>query len=321
MVRWAIPVMLGACFAHGNMAVSLSAEKPFGFAWYDLEHFGPDTTFEGSKVRPMIRSELNFPLDPVRLNLGLESWREGRGPGTGLRTEVHAWASVGPAWFRMRDEDWMGASANRNATSSSALFKISDTRSKAEGRLFGGGFNRELGELGLFGIRWALGLGLDGSLYRYSILGYEGRQRSGDGENPWVEVSHTEDEEVLTYKTFSARAPVSIRSLSPLLGLGWEARLHPLYSRSEDDHVLRMKRVTMDCFGIGGALEASRPIGPLAPWVRMEMDQAWGKMKQTYYADSPDSPEDETGTSMRGISTSTGQWLISAGLRASFGKR
>ena len=307
---------------------SISAEKPLGFAWYDLEGFGPKETVEGTEARPMIRSELNYPLDPFRLDLGLSAYRLGGGDGrTGLRTELRLWTSAGPAWMRMRDEDWLGVSAENNTSRSNALMKFSDTYSDAETWQLGGWFHRELAVITLLGTPVAAGLGAGATYLDYRIFGAEGKQLDENGE--WVRVELPASLKVLTYATFSARAIAGFRVLEPILGLRWEGRLHPLtYSRSLDDHILRKKEIEMETWGVGGVVEAFLPLGGragasgrmrMSPYLRAELDRSWGKMVQTYYADSDDTPDDETGTSHKGIGTTVNHWLVAAGMRLEFG--
>jgi hypothetical protein len=306
-----------------------SLEKPVGFAWYDLEHF--EAEVEGSPdVRPMIRSELNFPLDPFRLVVGMSSSRGADSAGRGgLRTGVQAWSAVGPAFFRMRDEDWTGARSDGDAgQSSQVLVKVSDTYSRSETFQFGGSFHRELGGFRFLGIPWAAGIGLGGSYYAYEVFGFEGKQRDSDGD--WMQVEYPGSIKVLTYRTWAVRSVIGLRPRDRLLGWEWESWIHPLlHTRAFDDHILRMKDIEMECWGAGAVLEASLPtgrrLGPggqvprFAPYLRAEMERTWGNMTQTYYADSPDSPEDETGRSLGGINTSVGHWLVAAGLRLNLG--
>lgn len=329
--RGATLALLAVCLLPGEPSRSaffLSVEKPVGFAWYDLEHSGPDTTVNDITTRPMIRSELNFPLDPFRIVLGLASWRSAGGDSLArLRTGVHFWSSISPAFFRMRDEDWVGVNASGAVTRSQALVKFSDTYSSVESYLMGGGVRREFAVLRVLGAPAVIGLGLEGSRFSFEVFGLEGRQR--DPENPgWVEVALPGSLKVGTYMTYTLRTSVDLRLRDPLLGLRWESRLHPLsFSHSFDDHILRKKHIEMDCWGAGGALEASLPLGSrspsrassLAPYLRMELDRSWGNMMQTYYADSPDTPEDETGRSTKGLRTTVNHWLISAGFRYGLG--
>jgi hypothetical protein len=314
----------GAALGEG-VRFSVAVEKPVGFAWYDLEAFGPKEEFDGADARSMIRSELNYPLDPFRLDLGLSGFRPGGGDAReGLKTELRLWSSAGPAWMRMRDEDWLGASAENNTTRSDALLKFSDTYSEAETWQLGGWFHRELGVLRILGTPVAAGLGAGATYLDYRIFGLEGRQLDENGN--WMKVELPADLKVLTYVAFTARALAGFRVLEPILGLRWEGRLHPLtYTRSLDDHILRHKEIGMETWGVGGALEASLPLGGagrpsrMSPFLRAELDRSWGEMIQTYYADSEDTPDDETGTSQKGISTTVNHWLVAAGIRFDFG--
>ncbi len=72
--------------------------------------------------------------------------------------------------------------------------------------------------------------------------------------------------------------------------------------------------------GLGGSFSTFDPsqVPSMVPYLRMEMDRAWGNMKQTYYADSQDTPDDETGQSVKGIRTTVSHWLVSAGFRYNF---
>lgn len=329
MRRAVIAVMLvnlayDAAFGEGAR-FSVAVEKPLGFAWYDLEAFGPREDMDGTEARPMVRSELNYPLDPFRLDLGLSAFRPGDGEAReGLRTELRIWTSAGPAWMRMRDEDWLGISAERNTNRSDALVKFSDTYSKAETWQLGGWVHRELGVIRILGTPVAAGLGAGATYLDYRIYGAKGKQLDENAD--WVYVELPTDLKVLTYVSFTARALAGFRVLEPILGLRWEGRLHPLtYTRSLDDHILRMKEIGMETWGVGGALEASLPLGGagkpsrLAPFLRAELDRSWGEMIQTYYADSGDTPEDETGMSQKGISTTVNHWLVAAGIRFDFG--
>lgn len=307
---------------------SVSVEKPVGFAWYDLEAFGTwDENVEEdvSGFRPMVRSELNYPLDPFRVDLGLSAFRPGgNAGGAGLKTELRVWSSAGPAWMRMRDEDWVGASEEGKVSRSDALVKFSDTYSDAKTWQLGGWIHRELGVVRILGAPVAAGLGVGATYLDYRIFGAEGKQLDEGGN--WVSVGLPSDLKVLTYASFTARLLAGFRLLEPVLGLRWEGRLHPLtYTRSLDDHILRMKEIGMETWGVGGAIEASLPLARagkpprLAPYLRAELDRSWGKMTQTYYADSGDTPEDETGTSHKGIRTTVNHWLLAAGIRLDFG--
>lgn len=308
---------------------SFSLEKPIGFAWYDLEAYGTDPGQTAGSAKPMIRSELNFPLDPFRLALGIASTRPaGEGGTDGYLTELRLWSAVSPAFFRMRDEDWYGASTTSTVNSSRTLIKFSDTRSRVQTWQMGGELIREGWDIRLLGSPIALGMGMGGSFYYFEVFGLDGKQLGSDGNGGWVDMDLSDSKRVGTYMNFRTHASMGIRLRNPILGLHWNARLHPLgYSHSLDDHILRKKTIRMDCWGTGGALEASRMINggsrsrlsPLAPFLRFEMDKAWGKMTQTYYADSPDGPEDETGRTEKGIRTSVNHWLVSVGFRWGMG--
>jgi hypothetical protein len=294
-----------------------TAEKPFGYSWYDLETTVPDSGLAGPG-RATIRSRLDFPLDPFRFALGWSGAGEiGNGNADVLGASAEAWASLGPGFFRMRDQDWAGENNSGNGGSATILMKISDTYSTAEAILFGGEAACEPASFTFLGEPFAFGLGAGGSRYAYRIYGLEGNQLSGQ-ENGWTPVSAPDDLLVGTYATWTLRSLLSLRTRERLLGLEWKARFVPLsYSGSVDDHVLRKKRIEMDCLGTGGSLEAGRrPAGShWMPYARIELERAWGRMKQTYYADSPDTPQDETGQSLSGIHTTVNTWAVTIGVR------
>jgi hypothetical protein len=324
-----IPVLaLGAVSGEPPRAVfSVTLEKPFGQFWYDLEHFGEDTVVDGETFKPMIRSELNFPLDPIRVYLGLASFRsmEGGRPGH-LQTHMKLWGAVSPAFSKMRDEDWVGTDRSQNLSKSQSLLKFSDTYSSVNSIQLGGEIGRELGEMHFFRERTAVGIGLGGTFLDYDILGLTGRQLALDGDaSHWVDVEISDSKKVMTYLNYTLQSSLSLRLQQPVFGLGWVARLNPLiFSHSLDDHILRKKEITMDCWGGGGTLEASwplkyghrtgSPVSRLVPYLRMEFNRTWGEMTQTYYADSPDTPLDETGQSVHGIKTTMSHWLLAAGV-------
>jgi hypothetical protein len=292
-------------------------EKPFGYAWYDLESNVPDSAYTGPG-RPMIRSQLDFPMDPFRLALGWSRAGEG---GSGdiavLGASAQAWISLGPGFFRMRDEDWAGSHSTGGSGGTSVLEKFSDTYSRVEALLFGGEAAREVASFAFLAEPFAFGVGAGGSRYAYEVFGLEGRQLSGAGPS-WVSVTAPDDLKVATYRTWTLRSFLSVRTRERLLGMEWKARLQPIaYSASVDDHILRKKRIEMSCWGTGGSLEAGRrPAGSYwMPYARFELERSWGRMEQTYYADSPDTPENETGRSYSGIRTSVNAWLISLGIR------
>jgi hypothetical protein len=306
---FAFAACLAAPVAPRAAWLSLAVEKPFGYAWYDLEHTGPDSAVSGPG-RPLIRSRLDFPLDPFRVAAGVNGERRGR-DGSARRDAAEAWVSAGPAFFRMRDQDWAGI-RNGSATS---LLKFSDTYSRAETFQCGGRVSAEIATLGVLAVPFAVGIGAGGGWYYYKLFGLDGRQRNPEA-NGWTDFSLPDGLRVGTYGTWSAHALATARSLEPLLGLEWELRLEPLiYSGSEDDHILRKKTITMRCLGTGGSLQAGHAIGRWTPYARFGLEKSWGRMRQTYYADSPDSPEDETGTTFGGIRTTVNAWLLACGLR------
>jgi hypothetical protein len=294
----------------------LAAEKPFGFSWYDLESEAPDSASTGS-VRSLIRSQLDFPMDPFRLALG---WTGANGSGTGdadaLAASVEAWISVGPSFFKMRDQDWVGASASSGTSSSTVLVKISDTYSRAESFLFGGEAGSEVTSWSLFGEPFALGLGAGGARYAYKIYGLDGKHIS-DTDGGWESSSLPDDLLVGTYATWSLHGVVSLRSQARMLGLDWKARLLPSYNESIDDHKVRKKTIEMTTWGAGGSLEAGRLSAGAnwMPYARFEMDRTWGRMRQTFYGDDPGTPENETGLSFGGIRTTVNAWSVTAGMR------
>lgn len=304
---------------------SLTLEKPWGSTSYDLEHTGPDTNAAGVIGSAKIRSELNFPVDPFRIAMGFSSYRsENADSLTYLRTDIGFWCAVSPSFSKMRDEDWAGSEASDAPSNSISLIKISDTYSSVHSLLLGGGLHRELMEIHPFREPLLLGIGLEGRFIAYELFGLSGRQVRPDGSG-WDNVEIPGSEKIGSYHTYSLQSSLDFRTGKKLLGLDWEARIHPLlFVHSDDDHMLRKKEITMDCWGAGAAVEASLPLAdwsrepaPVARWVpflRAELERTWGSMRQTYYADSPDTPEDETGRSISGIATTVDLWLVGAGL-------
>ena len=295
----------------------LAAEKPFGYSWYDLESNVPDSANTGSG-QSLIRSRLDFPLDPFRLALG---WTGANGSGTegadALTASAEAWVSIGPGFFSMRDQDWAGVSSSSGASSSTILLKFSDTYSQATSFLFGGEAGNELSSWSVFGEPFAIGVGAGGARYAYKIYGFHGKQLSLQGDR-WIAISKSADTLVGTYATWSFHGLLSLRSQARMLGLDWKARLLPLsYSKSVDDHILRSKRIEMTTWGTGGSLEAGRLSAGAhwMPYALFELERSWGRMRQTYYADSPDTPQNETGVSFGGIHTTVNAWLITLGVR------
>jgi hypothetical protein len=63
---------------------------------------------------------------------------------------------------------------------------------------------------------------LGASMNVYKIFGLKGRQLGEYGE--WVRTELPSSLKVLTYRTYSGRAMVSLRARERMLGLGWEAR-------------------------------------------------------------------------------------------------
>ncbi|GEM_PF-3253753 len=316
--------------------LTVTLEKPFGYSWYDLQNSGPDTTINGAKVAPAIRSELNFPLDPFRLAIGFASFRQGgqggqEGADTNrfLRTRLELWGAVSPAFSKMRDEDWVGSEASGNLSSSQAFIKISDTYSTVKSLLLGGGIDREFTEIHVLREPLAFGIGLGGTLFTYDIYGFSGRQLRSDNPPTWTHVDTSSSLQVGSYATYNLQSAIHFRTEESILGLHWETRIQPLiFAHSDDDHMIRKKKITMDCWGTGGAIEASLPlrqgdgepaqVARVVPYLRTELDRTWGRMKQTYYADSPDTPADETGQSISGIKTTVNFWLIAVGIHLNF---
>ncbi len=312
---------------------SFTMEKPFGSTWYDLEYTGKDTTTIDGTVKPMIRSALTFPQDHVRINLGLISWRQMEQDSlVYLYTKLKLWSGIGPAWTKMRDEDWVGINTSSGTSKSTALLKFSDTYSEIESFLFGGELNREFKQIHFLRKPFILGFGIEGSFFSCDIFGLSGKQLYTDSITDVTEWRHftiPDNIKVGTYRTYDIQTSINFRSQERIFGLFWENQFHPLiFASSLDDHILRSKHIEMNTWGLGNSLEASLPLklgpktnSPVAcfiPFIRGEFSKTWGKQTQTYYANSTDTPEDETGTSFGGISTTVNHWLISLGIHINF---
>ena len=312
-------------------AFSVSLEKPIGNSWYDLEHTAPDTASDGQVYSALIRSELNFPIDPLRIALAFSSFRKmDEESPIRLRTDFGIWCAVSPAFTKMRDEDWIGSNKSGTVSKSQVLLKFSDTYSSFNSFMGGSEMNKEMTKIHFLREPFLVGIGVGGSFGVYEVFGLDGKQLQGDGSSGWEHIELPNSLKVLTYFTFTLQSSLNLRAVESILGLQWEARLHPLiYSHSRDDHILRSKEIIMNCWGTGGALEASlplkywnessSPISRLIPYMRTELNRTWGKMTQTYYANSSDTPEDETGQSQKGIRTSVNLWLIAIGMHINFG--
>ncbi len=324
---------LTALGASAGFVPTVTVEKPFGYAWYNLEHHGSDTTVNGTTVTPTVRSELNFPVDPVRISVGLAWYRPMASvdtmPAVSLRSDVKFWCGVTPSFMEMRDEDWVGAGASDKVATSQALIKISDTYSTVKTLMAGGEMSRELTVIHVLREPLALGIGLGAEASYYEIYGLKGRQIQFDGTLRNIDPEIPTSTEVGTFFTESFRSCLNFRSLETILGLAWNFQVQPLlYSHSHDDHLVRKKDIIMDSWGVGGNVETTlamkgwnaRPVPTsiFLPYLRLEMNRMWGNMRQTYYADSPDTPDNETGQSLRGISSTVNLWAIAGGVHVSF---
>lgn len=302
----------------GDLGFSFGAEKPFGSTDYD---FGIAFTQGDPSAEPVrIRSRLEFPLDPLRLGAGIAvAPASGRGDPDRWRWLAGAWTSIGPAFSHMRDRDWASPNAFGQASRSQNLALVSDTRSRTSTWQWGGETVFEFPAFSVFGIPFVPGMGGGGWRADYDLYGYTGKQF--DPDSGWSPISGPSDLRVAAYTVWSLYPLASLRPAGPWLGLDWAIRLRPAaYVRTTDDHLLRKKRILIEGWGSGGALEGARRIGksPWVPYARFAYERIRGKMRQTYYADSPDTPADETGESIGGLSATITAWEWGLGLRWSW---
>jgi hypothetical protein len=149
---------------------------------------------------------------------------------------------------------------------------------------------------------------------------------SSTGAAAWVPVSLPPNLEVGTYDPLSLRLETVLRPADRMLGLLWQVNLAPLvFGWATDNHLLRKKEMRIKSKGAAGRLEAAYPFKPpvwnLASqvFVRGNYEMTWGSMSQRYYANSPDTPEDETGAKVSGIRTDLNYWNMELGLKLTFG--
>jgi hypothetical protein len=287
-------------------------QKGFGSTLYRLEMAFPLTgTLDTipDNTTGLGQSELEYPLDPWLAGIRYRHETASTGEPT-LGFGLSCWTNISQPGDKMKDSDWFGARTSSGTTTATALFKYSQTQSRAEVAWYGAEMGADIGDFTLFSKPVRYGLNIRAERLDFLLYGVEGWQRK-PSELP-ILIDDLANTRVLTYglTRIMPRFFTDLRlSEGRKIAVNTRLSVAPTLAFDRDDHLLRRKVSETFAFGfeVAAAAEIRYQLSSRY-WAVASSEVAYfrnkGKMDQHFYGDDPFTDDtNETGLEYNNIVT------------------